>query len=69
MSDERTERCCNMREPKRSKLPPGQRRWVRCRRPAEMLVDIHQASDHPPVGTGWFEIPMCNRCFDESRQP
>lgn len=62
------ERCVNMREPQRSKLPPGKRKWRRCNRPAEMLVSLHQAQDHPKVGSGWFAIPMCNRCFDEGRE-
>jgi hypothetical protein len=58
-------RCCNMREPKHSKLPPGLRKWRRCRNPADLLVDLHQDSEHPRVGNRWFEIALCDRCFKE----
>lgn len=59
------ERCCNMCPPKRSKLPPGKQRWTRCRRMADLLVSLHQESEHKKIGTGWFEIPMCDVCFKE----
>ena len=62
------EHCCNMRPPKRSKLPPERQRWTRCRRNADLLVSLHQASDHQLVGSGWFALPLCNRCFDENRE-
>lgn len=64
MSDQR-ERGVNMRPPKRSKLPPGRQVWKRCHNSADMLVSLHQDNEHRRIGSGWFEVPMCNRCFDE----
>jgi len=59
------EQCCNMRAPKRSKLPPGKQTWRRCQRPADLLVSLHQDTEHPRIGSGWFAIPMCDECFKE----
>lgn len=65
MAEHLNERCCNMRPPKRSKLLPGQQTWKRCRNAADLMVSVHQCTDR--IGSGWFEIPLCDACFKEGQ--
>lgn len=56
-------RCSNIRTIKNPKVLPGKWRTARCRNEATRAMRIHQASDHPRVADGWFEVELCHQCF------
>jgi hypothetical protein len=62
-----TERCGAIRTGDDPNKHAGEQRTWRCRAKATINVQVHQASDHPRVGTGWFVVPLCERCFREGK--
>lgn len=45
----------------------GEQRTWRCRAKAVINVEVFQNGEHPQVGTGWFAVPLCERCYQEGK--
>lgn len=63
---ERLWQCCAIRTANNPNRHPGEQRVYRCRNKAGRAIRVHQASDHPRVADGWFEVDLCDPCFYRS---
>lgn len=56
-------RCVSIRMANNPKKLPGEQRVYRCRNEASRAVRVHQENEHLRVGTGWYEVELCDNCF------
>lgn len=56
-------RCSCVRTGENPKKMPGEQRVYRCPNEATRLMRVHQENEHGRVGTGWFEVALCDPCF------
>jgi hypothetical protein len=64
-----SERCQNIRTAKNPKKHPGEQRTYRCRNEASRITRVFQNNEHPRVGSGWFSVALCHRCFLYESEP
>lgn len=60
------ERCVVLRTGNNPKKLAGQQRVWRCGRWTRASVQVFQTRDHAQIATGWYRIPVCERCLRES---
>lgn len=56
-------RCVSIRTTKSPKKLPGEQRAYRCRNTASRAMRAFQTDEHLQVGTGWYEVELCDNCF------